>query len=251
MAEGKVPNRTRKPDNYDYIMIDRDDFVDLSNAVNAILKKQLGYGHRTVIRVDGFDDRFESVKDFVTTLNPVEWKNLTSISEYFYPVDSTKHGYNNSLYLRYGGYSSSGPGLQVEYEKQVNDIQRIAIKENLESLITSYSRRPLQSDKAFSYTIAVLAGIGLAVFYAFLFRNSNLQINLGITLILISGLLYISGLFYIFAGWAHRKIVPHFEPVINKDDSRLKRIGKFIGIVFSMVGFIGTLVAIAQLFMHK
>jgi len=70
-------------------------------------------------------------------------------------------------------------------------------------------------------------------------------------MILFASLVYVYGMFYFFTVMAHRKILPHFEAVAHKEETRTKRVGKFVAILFGVVGFIGTLIAIVQLFSPK
>lgn len=247
----KIPNRTRQPDSYDYILIDKKDFRSFTKAVIKVIDKQMRYAHEPSIRVDGFDDYFETINDFLNTLGSKEWQKLTSISVYFYPVDRGKHGYANTVYMRFGGYSSNGPGLRVEYEKSVSDAQRYAIKTNFESIAQDYIKQPLVNDTVFSVIVTFLVATGLIYFYISSVIPSLSKVSGGNFAILTGGLLYIPFIFYILSGWLHRKISPHFQPVINKSDTRIKRVVKIIVAIGGVVGFVGTIIAVIQFFTHK
>lgn len=98
MAEApKAPNRTRTPDEYGYVLVDKQSFKELIVGIKAVLKKQLKFAHKAVIRVDGFQSGFEGEDLFTETLMPKEWVTLENIHVYFYPTDGRAHGYTDSL----------------------------------------------------------------------------------------------------------------------------------------------------------
>lgn len=252
MNKNTVPKRVVKPDNVKYLAIDKKSFAELIQNFLAVLEKQTKDKHTVDIRVDGFDGLFKSVDDFTATLTAEEWKKLSTIRVYFYSIKD-KYAYNLTLSLRFGGFSNSDPGLEIDYGTNRSDITRLAIKQDIDIFLSDFSRKVFMDDKALPLIAAiVLYFILFSSLFAFILATGKIaKIDLSDWIFFAGSLAWISFVIYWFFVFLHHKIMPHFECVDSVDNLRIKRVGKIAGKLFFFVTLISALVTIVQPFLPK
>jgi len=247
MDNKKVPNRVRKPDVVDYILLDKANFKEILDNFTAVLEKHTKKKYDLSIWVDGFNDSFKDIDVFIETIYPSEWKKLSSINVSYYPKIITD-GYGQSLSLRFGGYSADGPGLRIEYGDNLDDIVRIAIKQNVDTFMPEFSRNVILTDKVAALAALTIVEIVCVVLIFVgskpetlgkLFQNGNI-------FIIISGLLIIGGITYGLGFFFSHRLIPHFEPTDDMNNTRLKKIGKIGGSVVLLLGLVSAIISITQ-----
>lgn len=244
----KIPNRTRIPDEFEYILFDKNGFRELIGGVAAVLKKQLKFACGVEISVDGFEGYFDDVNTFLETINAKEWAGLKNISVYFYPKDKIKHGFSHVISARFGGYSNSGPGLRISYGQEVNDLQKIAIKQDLEVVLSNHSRDVVIKDDALAFGVVFVGSFGLIYAIYNVLKDRIDEVNLGDVILVVTGIFWLAWLTYLLIVGAHHKIIPHFEAVESSNSTRMKRIGKVVGSIIVVLGLVGSILSIIQSF---
>ncbi len=247
MDNEKVPNRIRKPDSVNYILLDRNNFKEILNNFTAVLEKNTKKKYDISIRVDGFSDSFKDTDVFIETIYVSEWKKLSSISVSYYPKVYDKN-YGLSLSLRFGGYSADGPGIRIEYGDNLDDIVRIAIKQNVDTFMPEFTRDITLTDKRVSFVAVVIAETGIIAWAILSAGPAVLDkfLQNGSIFIAILVLIGIGMWIYILAVYINHKLIPHFEPTGDMNDTRLKRIGKFGGYMILILGGISAMLSIVQ-----
>lgn len=246
-TKSQIPRRVTEPEKINYIILDKGRFSELMRNFSAALKKHTNHTHSISISVSGFDGSFKSVEDFVDTLSTTEWRALSTIRVHFYDIEESS--YSSRLSLRFGSYSSSGPGLKIEYGSVGTDVERLAIKESIDAFIADYTRKVPLNDRILPIITSLLCYIGLV---AFIYLNiSQESYRQGLTLWnhinILSGLAVPAFVTYILTAFIHHKIIPHFETADTPSDVRTKKVWIWIVSIGVILGILSGFVSIAQI----
>lgn len=238
----KIPKRALKPEGFDYISLDKSRFAELIGDFQTAIKKQVEEETRVSISIEGFDDLFESADDVVKTLTASEWKGQSRIYVYIY--DDAEPKYERRLSLRF--YRGMKPGLEVEYGNKGKDIERMAIKQDIDAFIGDYVRDIpiLLRDSTIGIASALATYLGFTVwYYTTLGQNGSLWNNVYVS---IMGCWIAYFIVYLPITFIHHKLVPFFEP-INPTETRLQAAWKWIKVVGVVLGVISGFITLWQM----
>ena len=230
MTKNKIPSRSITPDTFAYVAINMKRFSELVNDFNTVLESQAKKKHGIEIRIRGYNDAFKSVEDFTNTVLPTEWIKIKTINIAFYPL-VIDDNYGRTLELELSGTAIDKSGLVINYGDNIENLQRLAIKEKVEVFLPEYKRNVYVNDYAVSVLVVVLTLGGWVTFFAV---NSTPQtpeklFGHGLIFILVSLLFTLEVIIFGMSLYLSRKIVPHFETLNENNQSRLKKLLKILG----------------------
>ena len=242
-----IPKRTRIPDKYPYITVSKKSFVELISNLKSILKEQLKHAHDVEINVSGFSGEFNDEKIFVETLTDREWDQLRTITVYFYFKDRSKYGYHHSLRVLFGGYIGED-GLSVSYGDKVTDIHKIAIKQSIDVVITSYSRTVYLSRNSFAAICCAVATGGTIWLYLATTGERALELLPTLLPLGLPLMVFIAWMSYLIPSQVHQWAIPNFETTTNPENLKIKRISRIAVVAGGVLAALGTILSFIQFF---
>lgn len=244
-ASKNIPKRVRTPDSCDYILVNKQTFTELVNEFLAVLEDNLKFKHEVRIYVEHFTDSFNDVNDFTEELRKNEWINLRNVNVYFYPIDKKDSMQKYSLMAIFGDYSNE-QGLIIKFGDSVSDIEMIAIKQGLDSVLSDHERSIILKDQTFGFIVsAVIAGI-----LVYLLLPSSIddlsEMHIGIWMFFIAGIVLVSIITNMLAISLHRELIPHFESTMDLTKTRWNNVKSLTFIIFTVIGVAGSIIGIIQ-----
>lgn len=250
MTGTNLPHKTRKPDVIDSILLDRQAFIQMVEDFETILKKHTEKDHSLWIHVDGYEGTFESAEQVVDLLNEDDWKSRKYLSISFYRKEKdTIATWEKSLGLRLSDARILGYGMQIEFGVDIEDVQRLAIMQDVDGFIGKYKRKYYLKSGA----VNAIAMTTVAVAYVWLLSNiipadkwQEAIISAG--LLLFVGLAILELITHITTLSVYDKLMPAFELVEKISETKLRRVWKFILVIGGAITFVGGVLGIVQFF---
>jgi len=243
-----IPKRIRKPDVINYISLDKETLNDMVLNYAALIKDLLKIDVEINVRLDSYDNVFQTMEQFLSTVDENEWTSLNHLTVYFYSEPYSE--YEQVMALDFGGIFYPNAGLQIRYGTKISDIQHLALKQKSDELVRNYERNVPITASLFGWLITLISMIIFIVLFsvnnAFGIDFEKLDLTSTIlVIVLISGLA--SVMFTVIQSFASSKFdkyIPHFETIKRNQKNKISGLNRTVMIFFAWIGGLSGIFAI-------